>query len=403
MKTLHLFEKFGVELEYMIVNKKTLDPMATADLLLDAKGEKDNGSIGWSNELALHVLEMKTNGPTANLSEAVIDFQRNIHEINEILENAGASLLPGAAHPWMDPQSAKLWPHECNEIYNAYDRIFGCSGHGWVNLQSTHLNLPFANDEEFKKLHTAIRLVLPLLPVLSASSPFMDGRPTGMLDTRLYYYNTNQKNVPHISGRVIPERVKSKAEYEEKILMPSFKAIQLHDPDNILQEEWLNSRGAIARFDRMAIEIRILDIQECPQMDIGIVGIIIEVLKNLVNETWASFEAQWSFAEEHLAEMYQEAFKKGGKAKVSDLPFLELFGCERTLSMQDLWRHIVKKLGTAADPYRAQIDLILDQGCLAERMLKVYEHSATRETIFNIYQQLRGCLSEGKPFIPKTD
>ena len=401
MKTLHLFEAFGIELEYMIVNQKTLDPMPSADILLEVDGEKDNGRIGWSNELALHVLEMKTNGPTADLSQAALDFNQNIAEINEKLAEVGASLLSGAAHPWMDPKSAKLWPHECNEIYSAYDRIFGCGGHGWVNLQSTHLNLPFANDEEFKKLHTAIRLLLPLLPALSASSPFMDGKVTGMLDTRLHYYNTNQKSIPQISGHVIPERVKSRAEYEEKIFGPSFRAIKPHDPDNILQYEWLNSRGAIARFNRMAIEIRILDIQECPKMDIAIVGIIIEVLKNLVNENWASFDAQWSFAEEHLALMYHEATRIGGEAKVTDLPYLEIFGVDHTMSMRDLWKHIVKKLGKAAVPYLPEINIILEQGCLAERMLNAYKKSPGKDRISHIYQEIRGCLSAGQAYIPK--
>ncbi len=402
MKTLHLFEAFGVELEYMIVNAKTLDPMPSADLLMDAEGEKDNGAIGWSNELALHVLEMKTNGPTPHLLKAMTDFQKNIAEINQALDEVGGSLLSGAAHPWMDPQSAKLWPHECNEIYSAYDRIFGCSGHGWVNLQSTHLNLPFANDEEFKKLHTAIRLVLPLLPALAASSPFMEGKVTGLMDTRLHYYNNNQKKVPQISGHVIPERVKSRAEYEKQILAESFKAIQPHDPDNILQYEWLNSRGAIARFDRMAIEIRILDIQECPKMDIGIVGIIIEVLKNLVNESWCSFESQWSFAEEHLALMYHDAIKYAGQAKVTDLPYLEIFGLDHAVSMQDLWKHIVKKLDKAADPYLPMIEIILEHGCLAERMLKAYQKLPTQQGIFNIYQDIRTCLSRGEAYLPNA-
>ena len=30
--------------------------------------------------------------------------------------------------------------------------------------QSTHLNLPFYDDEEFAKLHAAVRMILPILP-----------------------------------------------------------------------------------------------------------------------------------------------------------------------------------------------------------------------------------------------
>ena len=76
-------------------------------------------------------------------------------------------------------------------IYQTYDRIFGCKAHGWANLQSMHLNLPFADDAEFARLHAAIRLVLPIIPALAASSPIADGRPTGFMDIRMEAYRTH--------------------------------------------------------------------------------------------------------------------------------------------------------------------------------------------------------------------
>ena len=69
----------------------------------------------------------------------------------------------------------RLWPHENREVYDAFDRIFSCKGHGWANLQSMHINLPFADDAEFGRLHAAIRFLMPLMPGLTASSPVMDG------------------------------------------------------------------------------------------------------------------------------------------------------------------------------------------------------------------------------------
>ena len=38
-----------------------------------------------------------------------------------------------------------------------------------------------------------------------------------------------------------------------------YRQIAPLDPDHVVQYEWLNSRGAIARFDRNAIEIRVID------------------------------------------------------------------------------------------------------------------------------------------------
>ena len=119
--------------------------------------------------------------------------------------------MPSGAHPWMNPdRDTKLWPHGDDAIYRAYDRIFGCQGHGWSNLQSMHINLPFKDDAEFGRLHAAIRVVLPLLPALAASTPFLDGKNTGLIDARIDTYARNQRSVPSITGRVIPEPVRSR-------------------------------------------------------------------------------------------------------------------------------------------------------------------------------------------------
>ena len=400
-KTWKLFEAYGIELEYMLVDQNNLNAVPLADLVLGETGEFDNGSVAWSNELAKHIIEIKTAGPKKDLLQASIDFQDNIKKINNILKPQGACLLPTGAHPWLDPKKAELWPHECTDIYKAYDRIFNCQGHGWVNLQSTHLNLPFSNDQEFKALHTAIRVLLPILPGLAASSPFLDGKPTGMMDTRLKFYNTNQKNIPEISGKIIPELVFSQQEYQEKILEKSYQAIHPHDPEGLLKHEWLNSRGAIARFSRMAIEIRILDIQECPKMDISIVGLIIEILKKLVDQSWADFDYQASFSEEALAEIYQESIIHGLDTKINNPAYLKLFGLDphKNILLKDLWQHCVNKLGALADPYLPGLNIVLESGCLSARILKNYSQNPCPEKIKEIYQDLKICLEQGEAYV----
>ena len=64
---LGLFQGYGVELEYMIVDAHTLDVRPIADRLIEAEhgaieNEIERGAFAWSNELARHVLEIKTNG-----------------------------------------------------------------------------------------------------------------------------------------------------------------------------------------------------------------------------------------------------------------------------------------------------------------------------------------------------
>ncbi len=178
MSHLRLFQGYGVELEYMVVDAETLQILPVVDRILESvagtiTSEVEMGPLAWSNELVLHVIELKTNGPAPTLEGLDALFQGDVARISEILEGMGGILLPTAMHPWMDPKTeTTLWPHEYSPVYESYDRIFGCQGHGWSNLQSTHLNLPFGDDEEFGRLHASIRLLLPLLPALAASSPW---------------------------------------------------------------------------------------------------------------------------------------------------------------------------------------------------------------------------------------
>ncbi|MBA4054272.1 MAG: glutamate--cysteine ligase, partial [Marivirga sp.] len=161
---IHLFQGYGVELEYMLVDRDTLNIKPITDELLkhvlgNYGSDVENGMVTWSNELVLHVVELKSTRPESNFPDLENEFAENIRRINSILSQWNTMLMPTAAHPFMDPMTeTKLWPHENNEVYTIYNRIFDCKGHGWSNLQSTHLNLPFYDDEEFARLHAAVRL-----------------------------------------------------------------------------------------------------------------------------------------------------------------------------------------------------------------------------------------------------
>ena len=167
-----LFEVYGIELEYMVVDKHTLQIAPKVDALFHSvAGEYlsdiDRGDITWSNELSAHVVELKTSKPVDTLVSLHDLFNRETKEMLQHLDRLGATLMPTAAHPEMNPRvEGKLWPHDCHDIYALYDRVFGCQGHGWLNAQSVHINLPFASDAEFRKLHSAIRVLLPLIPAL---------------------------------------------------------------------------------------------------------------------------------------------------------------------------------------------------------------------------------------------
>lgn len=403
---LHAFAGYGIELEYMIVDSESLAVRPIADTLLkgpdgEVVNELDHGELAWSNELVQHVLELKTNGPAAELTGLADLFHRDLLEINHKLAARGAQLLPTAMHPLFDPaRETRLWPYGQNEIYEAYDRIFGCQGHGWSNLQSMHINLPFFDDDEFRRLHAAIRVVLPLIPALSAASPLEQGKRSTWLNNRLRYYRDNQKAVPEISGLVVPEAVTGIEDYHQRVLAPMYQAIGAHDPDGILNDDWLNSRGAIARFERQTIEIRVIDLQECPAADLAIAEVVVALVRSFYDERLSSFDAQQAIETETLAKLMWRCGEQGSRALITSKAILKLFGLSEPLTVAELWRRLLDR-GLAVSPVAAELlEQIIERGSLAEAIVQRLGDYPGPDDIRTCYRELGACLIENRLFQP---
>lgn len=406
---LHLFGGAGVELEYMIVDADTLDVKPITDEVLKAVNGSYNEhynkpGVCWSNELALHVIELKTGEPTPSLADFITPFQQDVGQINDILKDFKARLMPGGAHPWMDPfRETRLWPHHHSAIYEAYNKIFDCRGHGWSNLQSSHLNLPFAGDDEFGRLHAAIRLLLPILPALAASSPIVDGHRQGFLDYRMEVYRTHSSKIPSLTGEVIPEPVFTRADYDTRIFQRMYRDIKSHDPDTVLQHEWLNARGAIARFDRSAIEIRILDVQECPLADLAVASLIINTLKALVDGLWSDPAQLQQWRTAALADILFGTVKSAENNKIKNADYVHIFGVQERgeITVGDLWGHIlqdIKKRYPLPEVFLEPLHIITQQGTLASRIVRQLHNDLSRPALNRVYGRLCECLAQGVMF-----
>ena len=405
--TLSLFEAFGSELEYMIVKEEDLSVLPVAHVLFENLGGKgcsdiSRGHIDWSNELVDHVIELKN--PIPGQIDSILEdaFQSSINELNNLLKPQGACLLPTGAHPFMDPLTqTRLWPGEYSEIYALYNSIFDCRGHGWSNLQSAHLNLPFQGDREFYMLHQSVRMLLPLLPVLSASTPLLDGSIQNWKDARLFHYMHNQKKIPSFSGDIIPEVCRSRIEYQSLILDPIGKDIAPYDPEGIMDPLFLNSRGAIARFDRGALEIRVLDIQESCGMDLAIHSLVSRILEQKSTPENAAHPGA-VIPGRILRTILEETILHGKNAVIENLDFLRWWQCPvRRITAGELLNAITEPVLPCLSPqFRKRVDLIFSQGSLSERIKQALPKQPEREDIREVYTRLAGCLAGNIPFKP---
>lgn len=397
----HLFDVYGIEAEYVIVESESLKVLPLADQILKYFNKNQLGNevqldqnLLISNELVSTVIELKTIRPKRNLSLDK-EFYEGILKINSFLENLGAILMPTGMHPFLDPKKEMyLWQYDNQEIYNCYHKIFNCRGHGWCNLQSIHINLPFYGNNEFFLLHNAIRIILPLIPALSGSSPFVEGKKF-LLDSRLYFYERNQKKIPSITGRVIPEYIETIEEYKEKILSPMYRDIEKYDPMKILQEEWLNSRGAIARFERSAIEIRLMDVQESSIMDFTLINLFKEMIQYLVRKKY-----QENFKLNVLYKIYKESLKNGTNTNLPEA-YLKIWNIKKSQMLIKDFIYIILEKINYPSYYLPYLKLILQKGNLSERILKYLKANKMRieqKNIIHIYKRIINNLKENSFF-----
>lgn len=422
-----LFQAYGIEIEHMIVDRQTLDVRPWADrLLTDAAGELvsdfEDGPITWSNELVSHVIEFKTSSPAPSLAPLAEQFYESQRRAADLLSARGARLMPTGMHPWMDPlRETVLWPHDNNEIYSLYNTIFDCRGHGWSNLQSVHINLPFANETEFRRLHSAIRALLPIIPALSASTPIFESRLSDDADSRLAFYETNQRRLPIIAGDIVPPPVLDFADYRTKITDPIQDAVRPFDPAGLLRGDWLNSRGAIARIDRGTIEIRLVDTQECATADLAIARLIVDTLRSLTEDSDFLARAD-QLDTRDLHKIYRDCVHAAELAPISDTAYINLLAGSpsKDRTARELWRDLVetRDIAPKTDPTALEV---LALPSLATRIRQALAPAVPaapratprtsmarpaaasppalpRERIFSVYEALCDCVDQNRIF-----
>jgi hypothetical protein len=400
-----LFSVFGIEIEYAIADstKGSVRPLA-ASLLERAAGHAAadfvDGPITWSNELVEHVVEFKLSAPARSAEGLAKRFQASVQKAFQQLRRFDAELVPGGMHPLMDPlKETFLWRGEYSEVYQAYHGLFDCHRHGWSNVQSCHLNLPFADGREFGRLMAAARAVLPLTPALCAASPFEQGRITGLLDTRLSHYASNSARLPAMAGQVIPEPIFEIQRYRSEVLAPISAGLRaLEAPAVLLGNEWLNARGAIARFDRGSVELRLADAQERPAADLALALAHRGAVEALCQERFAPLSQTMALPQGPLVELLGRTTRQGPAAELGDSGLAALFGEPQARTAGELWRAIAQRTFSGPAELQTALSVVLDKGTLAERMLRFAGPAPSVSRLVELIHELSRCLRTDAAF-----
>jgi gamma-glutamyl:cysteine ligase YbdK (ATP-grasp superfamily) len=214
-------------------------------------------------------------------------------------------------------------------------------------------------------------------------------------------YRSNARRVPSVTGRVIPEEAFSREQYEREILGRIYADLAPHDPDGVLRHEWANARGAIARFDRGSIEIRVVDTQESPAADLAVVRAIVALVRSLAVGRLAERDLADDPSTDELADLLDGAIVQGEEAVVDQHRILGALGLpDRPVGLGEVWRRLID-----ADPpddgagaWTPHLETILDEGPLARRMIRAAGPSPERSDLRRVAEAMCLCLERNESF-----
>jgi gamma-glutamyl:cysteine ligase YbdK (ATP-grasp superfamily) len=386
----------GPEHEYSLVNKD-LKPLPISDKIIkDYCGKIINfielPSFTFGKEMQLHVMEIKANQPFKSPFEFEETMQTAVSTLSKIVQKYNAMLLGTGMHPLLKLQDTGIWPHYHKKIYQKYGKIFDLNQHGWLNIQSFHLNLPFQKEADAIQTHNQLTNLCAYLPAISASSPIYEGKNGSDIDNRLQFYKVNQKEIPSISGEVIPEYVSSLGQYKRDVIDRYSQDLANAGADKtLLRREWVNSRGVIFRFDRCALEVRVMDEQECIKSDVALACFVTATLRGLIT---SNFEL---LSHEVLVEDFNKVITYGLNAEVSNPHW--------KTARQVCQNYLKIAMENATEDEKKYLWLVkkrIEEGSLSEiiheRVLRRSRKTSFYQSIIDVYSTLIKCLMDNQPY-----
>lgn len=390
-------EVLGPEHEFSLVDE-ALQPLPIVDKLIkDFHGRMVNfveqPTFTFGKELQLHVIELKPNQPFKSPKIFEETMQEAVLTLLEYVEKKySAHLLGTGMHPLLRLNDTAVWPHRHWQIYEAMNRIFNLRQHGWLNIQSYQLNLPYSNQKDAIALNNVLAVLCAYLPALAASSPLFEGKLGVDVDNRLCFYMVNQSEVPSIVGDVVPEYVSSLEEYKTKTIQRySHDLKEMGAPELLLNKDWVNSRGVVIRFDRKAFEIRVMDEQECIKSDVALSCFIKSAATGLLQENVETV------THEILVKDFRSIVNAGLNAKTAN-PYGH--------TAREVCRHLYdvawKNASNEERDYLRLVHQRIENGNLSEvirgNVQRRSQKSDLREAVLDVYLGLAKSLRDNRPY-----
>ena len=394
----------GLELEIALLRSATLEPAPGADLVLqDACGGAlpavQMATTEWRRRPAASELTVAMLRPMPSLDGQAAALTASLRTLAGMLEPQGLRPSGAGNHPWVEAHRpvGTAAGRTDDPRARALDALTGPKIPDWADTRAAVLSFPFLDDEDFRPLLAALRLIVPILPALAAASPYRGGRRGATLDERIAAVQARAAALPALGGAWYPENTVGVHAYRDVVLEPLRSALAPLDPDGRLPIDDFNARAVVARFGPRIVQLRAADVQECPAQDVAIAAAVVELARALVRGDWLDLAAQMAVSDQTLADLGNRVLCEGRQASLTDAA--ALYGAPAGSSAGQAWSQLVARSDLTAES-RAALEFILHEGTLAERMLRAVGDGPTPHDLRGLAETLADCLTTGSPFAP---
>jgi len=340
----------GVEEEYLLVDRETrglvIDPPES--FLSDCEAECGSQV---TTEFLRSQVEIGTK-VCANIQEARADLAKLRRIVINVADKYGLAPIAASTHPfsrWADQKQTAKERYQVleAEMAGAARRLLICGMHVHVGIPDNDLRIDLMNQMSY---------FLPHLLALSCSSPFWEGRDTGLKSYRLTVFDA----LPRTG---IPERFQSYAEYQRHVDI-LIHAGMIEDSTKI----WWDLRPS-GRFP--TLESRIMDV--CTRLDdaVALAALLLCLLRMLYrlrlrNQRWRQYTPM--LIRENRWRAMRYSFDGGmiDFAKGELIPFTDLLEEILELTAED-----AAALDCEAEV--ASVRTILARGTSSHRQLRAFE------------------------------
>jgi carboxylate-amine ligase len=344
----------GVEEEFSILDPRTLEMLPRFEALRDAAASDPVLREAVAGELISSEVEI-ISGVGADIHHALARQRERRARMFALADAHGLALGATGTHPWADYREQPIIDTE------HYRRVAdGLKYVAWRNNTfSLHVHFGVSDIDRAVRVCDRLRPVLPLLLAISANSPFLDGRDTGLQSARTQSFTKSfpRCGVPDAFGGWVAYR-----EYIEFLLRTN----------SIVEftQVWWSIRP---HFSFGTVEVRICDVQATAQESDALAALMVACVAQAARDVdeGVPFEDP---APRMIEENMWRAIRFGLDGRLIDLGRGEEYPA----------RAAIERLMDWTAPVRGELGIepVFPERNGAQRQRRMIEAGATREEVF---------------------